>query len=76
MTQTTERLMAELEALPAEDRAEVARRLLQGLNGEMDPEVEAAWDAELARRWKEIQSGKAQWHPAEEVFARIREKYS
>jgi putative addiction module component (TIGR02574 family) len=76
MTQAAERLKAELEALSLEDQAELTRHMLQALSGKIDPEVEAAWDAELARRWEEIKSGKAQWHPAEEVFASIREKYS
>lgn len=76
MTQTVERLTAELEALPVEDLAEIIRHALHTLKGQFEPEVEAAWDAELARRWEEITSGRAQWHPAEDVFAHMREKYS
>jgi putative addiction module component (TIGR02574 family) len=76
MTQTAEKLKAELVVLPVADRAELAHFLIRTLDEEEDPEVEAAWDAELARRGAEIKSDTAEWRPAEEVFARLREKYS
>jgi putative addiction module component (TIGR02574 family) len=41
-----------------------------------DADPEAEWDAELARRVEEIRTGKAVGEPAEEVFAKLREKYS
>lgn len=37
-----------------------------------DPEVEAAWEAELRHRIAEIDAGTAQLIPAEEVFAEVR----
>ena len=37
-----------------------------------DPEIEAAWQTEIARRVEEIQSGKVQGLPGEEVSARVR----
>jgi hypothetical protein len=38
-----------------------------------DPEIEAAWQAEIARRVEEIQSGKARGGiPGGEVLARVR----
>ena len=36
-----------------------------------DPETEAAWKIEIDRRIEEIQSGKVQGIPPEEVSARI-----
>lgn len=75
MTQTTERLIAELEALPVEAQAEIARRLLQTLKGQIDPEVEAAWDEELTRREAEIRNGTASGIPLDDVLAELREKY-
>jgi hypothetical protein len=41
-----------------------------------DPEVEIAWDEELQRRAIQIEKGEITGKPAEEVFARLREKYS
>jgi putative addiction module component (TIGR02574 family) len=37
-----------------------------------DPEIEAAWKVEIARRIKEIQSRKVQVLSGEEVSARVR----
>jgi putative addiction module component (TIGR02574 family) len=37
-----------------------------------DPEIEAAWQSEIARRVEEIQSGKVQGIPGQEVSARVR----
>jgi putative addiction module component (TIGR02574 family) len=78
MSETAEKLKSELAALPTEDRAELAYYLLRSLDPELDADdnVEAAWDAELARRGAEINSGQAEWRPTEDVFARLREKYS
>ncbi len=75
MTEAAEKLKAELAALPVEDRAELAHFLLESIDEETDPEAEAAWDAELARRAEEIKSGKAVGVPGEEALRRLREKY-
>jgi putative addiction module component (TIGR02574 family) len=37
-----------------------------------DPETEVAWQSEIAHRVQEIQTGKVQGIPGEEVSARIR----
>ena len=59
-------------ALPAEDRARLAEELLSTLQENPDPEIEAAWDAEIRRRLADIDSGNAKLVPAAEVFAEIR----
>ena len=59
---------AALELSP-EERAQLAQRLLSSLP--RDPEVEAAWDAEIRRRVAELESG-TNTIPAEEVFAEAR----
>jgi len=38
-------------------------------------EIEQAWDKEIARRVKEIESGKVKLIPAEKVFEKLRAKY-
>ena len=72
MTAIAETLKSELEQLSTEDRAELAAYLIHSLDEEEDPDAEAAWGAELARRAEEIRSGHASGEPAATVFARLR----
>lgn len=76
ITDAAARIKVELARLSSEDRAELARFLIQSLDEGVDEGVEAAWDAELARRFDEIRSGEAQGDAAETVFARLRARYS
>ncbi|MBW3599109.1 MAG: addiction module protein [Planctomycetes bacterium] len=76
MTETAEQLKPELARLSPQDRAALARFLIDSLDDEEDADAESAWDAELARRSEEIDSGKAVGEPADEVFAKLRRKYS
>jgi putative addiction module component (TIGR02574 family) len=50
---------------------ELVSRLTEGLHS-IDPETEAAWESEIGCRLKEIQSGKVEGIPGEEVSARVR----
>jgi putative addiction module component (TIGR02574 family) len=74
MTEAAVKLKDQLASLSEQDRLEIVGYLLRTVDG-VD-EVEAAWDEELARRWREIESGTAEGTPVEEVNARLREKYS
>jgi putative addiction module component (TIGR02574 family) len=56
--------------LPAEERAQLADRLIASLFG--NQEVEDAWAAEVERRIEEIENGRARMIPAEEAIARAR----
>jgi putative addiction module component (TIGR02574 family) len=76
MSEIAEKLKATLSQLPIEDRAALAHFLIQSLDEEEDSEAEAAWDAELERRFAEIESGQAVGEPVEQVMARLRAKYS
>jgi len=70
MSLMTEKIMAEIELLPKDEQAFIAGRILDNLNEQdsaFDPEVEAAWEKEIARRIEEIDSGKAELIPWEEV---------
>jgi len=73
MTQTAEKLKEEVLRLPTEDRAELAYCLIRSLD-EDDAELQAAWEAELERRWRDMESGKAPAEPAESVFAELRKR--
>jgi putative addiction module component (TIGR02574 family) len=76
MSQSFEQLKSEVLQLPTGARAELASVLINSLDEGGDAEVEAAWDAELARRMDEIERGAAVGEPAATVFAHLREKYS
>jgi putative addiction module component (TIGR02574 family) len=76
MTESAERIKQELAHLPPQDRAELAHFLIESLDAEVDEDAEAAWEAELLRRAKAIDSGRAVGLPADQVFAELRKKYS
>lgn len=62
---------AALELSP-EERAQLAQRLLDSLA--RDPEVDAAWDAEIRGRVAKLESGAMDTTPVEEVFAEARRR--
>jgi putative addiction module component (TIGR02574 family) len=57
--------------LPPEARAALAGSLIDSLDATVDDNVEAAWDAEIARRLREIQEGQATLIPWSEVRRRL-----
>lgn len=69
MPMTIEQIKAAAMHLSPEERADLADWLW--LNAAPREEVEAAWDAEIARRIAEIDAGTVECIPAEEVFAKI-----
>ena len=70
MSNQLEIVEAQALKLSAEDRAELADRLLASLF--KDNEIEEAWAVEVERRIEEIESGRAKLIPAAEAIARIR----
>jgi putative addiction module component (TIGR02574 family) len=56
--------------LSAEERAQLADRLIASLFGDQD--IEEAWAVEVERRVQEIESGRVQLIPADEAIARAR----
>jgi putative addiction module component (TIGR02574 family) len=60
--------------LTPQERSELIHRLIASLDGipEDSPEAIAqAWDDEIARRVADMEAGRTQWIPAEEVFKEI-----
>ncbi len=78
MARSLQELLREASQLPENDRAELAGRLIQSLEGPPDPDVEAAWADEVERRIREIDEGKVKTIPWEQVraelFGRSRER--
>jgi putative addiction module component (TIGR02574 family) len=77
MTQEVSEILKKALALPPEARAALAGSLLDSLNGVPEDEgVEAAWSEEIKRRIEEIDSGKVQMIPYEEVRRRLAARLS
>jgi putative addiction module component (TIGR02574 family) len=73
MPEIAERLRTEVLQLPSQDRAESAYCLIRSLDEKDECESQAAWEAELERRWQEMESRAVVGKPAESVFAGLRE---
>ncbi|MBF0502807.1 MAG: addiction module protein [Candidatus Riflebacteria bacterium] len=71
----TKDLIAEAIALPVEERAIVVDSLLNSLNPP-ESEIDKKWAAVAKRRLEEMHSGKVKGIPGEEVFQRIRNRFS
>ena len=72
MSPDVSELLKKALALPPEARAALAGSLLESLDDEPSDEgVEAAWNEEIKRRIEEIDSGKVQMIPYEEVRRRL-----
>lgn len=73
-TDPQDKLLREALSLPPEERAALAAKLIESLDGEVvDDDAEAAWAAEIERRVKEIRAGTARTIPWEEARARIQQ---
>lgn len=65
-------LSEKAQALSVEERAQLAQALLESVAREAEPDVQAAWDAEIANRIAKYERGEATLIPAQEVFAAAR----
>lgn len=70
MASQLKNIEAEALKLTAEERSQLANRLIASLFE--DAEVEDAWAAEVERRIEEIEAGRAKLVPAAEAIARAR----
>jgi putative addiction module component (TIGR02574 family) len=55
-----------------EERTQLAQELLESVDRDAAPDVQAEWEAEIARRIASYERGEATLVPAEEVFAAAR----
>lgn len=75
MSETLVRILAQLDGLSQQERAELARAALRSLEPE-EPGAAQAWDEELDRRVARLQNGQSVEVPAEQVFANWRRNQS
>lgn len=71
MMKSAQTVLAEALRLDEDDRADVAAELLASLDGPADPDAEAAWATEIARRVAAIDAGTAKLEPWESARRRI-----
>ena len=73
MSITSEKV-AEVLALPEQDRAYLAHQLIGSLDDTVDADAETLWQEVIDRRSREIQEGKVRCRPAEEAVQDVRAK--
>lgn len=72
MSALLDELSEKARSLTIEERAQLAQELLESVERDSDPDVQAAWEAEIASRIAKYERGEAKLIPAEEVFAAAR----
>jgi putative addiction module component (TIGR02574 family) len=72
----TAKKVAEVLALPEQDRAYLARQLIASLDETVDADAETQWQEVIDRRSHEIEEGKVGCRPVEHVVQDIRTKLS
>ena len=69
---TIEQLAEEALALPTEQRALLADRLVESLDAGEVSRLDQLWAAEAKRRRDEVRQGRVQTIPGDEALARVR----
>ncbi len=72
MSSTAKRIITEAMNLSSSERAQIAEELISSLDELPDEEVEKAWQAEINRRIDEVESGKVQCVPWEQILEKLR----
>ena len=71
MTQLAAKLFAEAIHLPDGERGDLAAKLIESLDPEIDEDVEVAWSAEVRQRLEDLQAGKVKpvpWPEARQMI--------
>jgi putative addiction module component (TIGR02574 family) len=70
MTNEVSKLLQKALSLSVEEQEALAESLISSLGDKIDGDAQAAWEAEIARRVAELDSGKVQTIPWSEVRRR------
>ncbi|MFL5356642.1 addiction module protein [Archangium sp.] len=71
MSEQAEKLLSEALKLPTSERVRVAAELLASVEGEPEPDAEAAWAAEIDRRVRRVEAEGPKGDDWQDVHARI-----
>lgn len=74
MTKRTSNLLRMALELSEEERIELAYALEESATPFKDPAIEEAWNKEISRRIKELDSGRAKTVPWKEVQEKVKQK--
>ena len=73
MTLTVDAISQHAMILPPAQRMDLAKSLLESVEGDDAPCPDAAWDAEIRSRMERYDAGESASIPAADVFRRLRE---
>ena len=77
MATILEKIENEALQLSPKERGELIHRLIVSLESEPEDSPEAiaqAWDEEIGRRVADMEAGRTEWVPVDEVMSRLRNK--
>jgi putative addiction module component (TIGR02574 family) len=72
MSALLDELSKKAKQLAIEERTQLAQELLESVEQDADPEIQASWESEMASRIAKYERGEARLIPAAEVFAAAR----
>ena len=72
MRPKTQQVLRDALSLPPKARADIAGTLLQSLDVDDEPDLEAAWALEIERRLRDVEAGRAKLIPWDQVRRRLR----
>ena len=72
MSALLDELSKKAKQLAIEERTQLAQELLESVEQDVDPEVQASWESEMASRIAKYERGEARLIPAAEVFEAAR----
>jgi putative addiction module component (TIGR02574 family) len=76
MIALAEKVYEEALDLPTDDRLKLIDRLLHSTNLPTQTDIDKAWSKEVNARSERLKNGNAKLIPGEEVFAKIKSKFS
>jgi putative addiction module component (TIGR02574 family) len=71
---STDQIIREAMALPPQQRAELAEKLLSSIGDAEQEQIDSAWVEEIERRIDAYEAGSEKSQPADEVFRTIRDR--
>lgn len=72
MSAKSAELLKQALELSVEERANLAAQILESLDSSDDPEVQAAWQAEIERRMADLDTGRVKGVSLEEAKSQVR----
>jgi Putative addiction module component len=67
-----QKLTEEILSLPSASRAILAEKLIESLEFDTDPVIQAAWTTEAKKRRDEVRNGSIETIPGEEALEQVR----